>query len=970
MLITEIRPHRIAPIRAHGMDRARAAAHNAYMSEHVPVTATSHVVLVDGSAYIFRAFHALPPLTRKSDGLPIGAVAGFCNMLFKMLKGQKDESRPTHFAVIFDAGSITFRNDIYDLYKANRSETPEELIPQFPLTRDASRAFGAPAIEMDGFEADDLIATYARQAEAKGARVTILSSDKDLMQLVSDKVSMLDPMKNKHIGPKEVEEKFGLGPEHVIDIQSLAGDSVDNVPGVPGIGVKTAALLLREYGDLETLLERAGEIKQKGRREKLLEHADMARVSKELVTLKDDIDVECPLEDMGVEDPDVDKLFDFLELMEFRTLTARVRQALGEGSTDGLRDDDSPAADEPPISRRQYPNVTFDHTQYECVTTEDRLRHWIARAYAVGYVAVDLETNSLDSRAAKMVGICLSVADNEACYIPLAHVGEGDLLGDDAPAQIDMALALGLIKPLLEDESILKIGQNFKYDLGVFQRHDITVAPYDDTMLISYALNNGVHGHGMDMLSETYFGHKPVPFKEIAGTGKKQKTFDQIGLEEATRYAAEDADVTLRLWKFLKPKLAGSSVTTVYETIDRDMPHVVAKMENEGVKVDRAELSRLSALFSQKMAGLEAEAYELADQNFNLGSPKQIGEILFDKMGLEGGKKTKTGAWQTGVGVLEDLQNQGEALPRVILDWRQFSKLKSTYTDALQAQINAQTNRVHTSFSLAATSTGRLSSSDPNLQNIPIRTEEGRKIRDAFVAEPGHVLVAADYSQIELRLLAHMADLPTMRQAFADGVDIHALTASEMFDVKLAEMTPEIRRRAKAINFGIIYGISAFGLANNTGVDRSTAADFIKTYFEKFPGIRQYMDDTKAEAKNQGFVSTLFGRRCHIGGIRDSNGMRRAFAERQAINAPIQGTAADIMRRAMIAMPDAIAAIDGARMLLQVHDELVFEVPEDRADELIKVVKDVMEHAHEPAVRLSVPIDVEAQAAKNWNDAH
>jgi len=940
------------------------------MSQSTPVTAASHVVLVDGSGYIFRAFHALPPLTRKSDGLPIGAVAGFCNMLFKMLKDQKDDSRPTHFAVIFDKGSVTFRNEIYDLYKANRSETPEDLIPQFPLTRDASRAFGAPAIEMQGFEADDLIATYAKQAEALGARVTILSSDKDLMQLVSSNVSMLDPMKNKHIGPKEVEEKFGVAPDKVIDVQSLAGDSVDNVPGVPGIGVKTAALLLDEYGDLETLLERASEIKQKGRREKLLEHADMARVSKELVTLKVDVDVEVSLEDLGVTDPDVEVLFDFLEEMGFRTLTARVRQALGAGDSDGLRADDTKENIAPPATRNNYPNTTFDHTRYECVQSEDRLAHWIKRGFEMGVVAVDLETDGLDSRAANLVGVCLAVDDNEACYVPLAHKGEGDLLGEGDPDQMPMARALEMLEPLLHDESVLKVGQNFKYDLGVFLRHDLYPAPYDDTMLISYAIDNGVNSHGMDALSETHFGHSPVPFKEIAGTGKNQKTFDMIGLEDATRYAAEDADVTLRLWKFLKAKLAAGQVTRVYESIDRDMPHVVAKMENEGIKVDRAELARLSSYFSQKMAGLEAEAHELAEGPFNLGSPKQIGEILFDKMELPGGKKTKTGAWQTGVDILEDLADNGEVLPRTILNWRQFSKLKSTYTDALQAQINPGTDRVHTSFSLAATTTGRLSSSDPNLQNIPIRTEEGRKIRDAFIAEPGHLLMAADYSQIELRLLAHMADLPTMKQAFADGVDIHALTASEMFGVSLDEMTADVRRQAKAINFGIIYGISAFGLAKNTGVDRGTAADFIKTYFEKFPGIRAYMDETKAEAKERGYVTTLFGRKCHIPGIRERNPQRRAFAERQAINAPIQGTAADIMRRAMIRMPDAIHAVEGARMLLQVHDELVFEVPEGREDALIKVVKHAMEHAHEPAIHLSVPIDVEAQAAKNWNDAH
>ena len=940
------------------------------MSVTAPVDKNSHVVLVDGSGYIFRAYHALPPLTRKTDGLPIGAVAGFSNMLFKLLRGQNDAERPTHVAVIFDKGSYTFRNDIYDLYKANRSETPEDLIPQFPLTRQATRAFGAAAIEMEGFEADDLIATYAKQAEAKGARVTIISSDKDLMQLVSGQVTMLDTMKNKSIGIPQVIEKFGMGPERVIEIQALAGDSVDNIPGVPGIGVKTAVVLLEQFGDLETLLQRCDEIPQKGRREKMMANIENARVSLELVTLKTDVALETPLEDLAVSDPDIEVLFDFLEEMQFRTLTNRVRAALGEGETDGLRKDDSKPEFEAPIEKSLPDNVTFDKSKYECVQTTERLEHWIARSYEVGTIAVDLETDSLDSAAANMVGVCLAVADNEACYIPLGHVGGGDMFGDDRPEQIEMDTALKLLKPLLEDESILKVGQNFKYDLGVFQRYGILATPYDDTMLISYALAGGLNGHGMDYLAETHFGHKPIAFKEIAGTGKKQKTFDQISLEEATPYAAEDADVTLRLWKFLKPKLVAEQVTTVYETLERPLPSVIAAMENNGIKVDRAELARLSGMFAQKMAGLEAEAYELAGAQFNLGSPKQLGEILFDQMGLEGGKKTKTGAWQTGAGVLEDLAAKGEKLPQVILDWRGYSKLKSTYTDALVQQINERTGRVHTSFSLAATTTGRLSSSDPNLQNIPIRTEEGRKIRDAFIAEKGHVLVAADYSQIELRLLAHVADLPTMKQAFADGVDIHALTASEMFGVSLADMDAATRRRAKAINFGIIYGISAFGLANNLGISRTEAGDYIKSYFEKFPGIKAYMDAAKSEAHEYGYVKTLFGRKCHIKGIKDRNQAVRGFAERQAINAPIQGAAADIMRRAMIRMPEAIAGVEGARMLLQVHDELVFEVPENKADDLTGVVIPTMENAAMPAVNISVPLVVEALAAKNWNDAH
>jgi len=932
-----------------------------------PVDSSSHVVLVDGSGYIFRAYHALPPLTRKTDGLPIGAVAGFSNMLFKMLQNQTDDDRPTHFAVIFDAGSHTFRNDIYDLYKANRSEPPEDLVPQFPLIRDATIAFGAASVEMQGFEADDLIATYARQAEAVGARTTIISSDKDLMQLVTDKIHMRDPMKNTDITLADVEKKFGVTPDKVTQIQALAGDSVDNIPGVPGIGVKTAALLLEQFGDLETLLQRADEIPQKGRREKMLANIDNARLSLELVTLKDDVEIEVPLEDFAVTAPDRDKLFDFLEDMTFRTLTNRVRTAMGLGNDEGLRRDDTKM---PPPGSGVYPNTTFDLDAYECVQDMARLEAWIARAHRIGHLAVDLETDSLDSAEAKLVGVCLAVDDNDACYIPLAHIGGGDMFGGNAPKQIPLDDALAALKPLLEHPGVLKIGQNLKYDIGVLQRYDIDISPYDDTMLISYGLGTGLHAHGMDALAERNFSHTPIPFSEVAGKGKAKVTFDHVALEPATRYAAEDADVTLRLWKHLKPQLGREGVATVYETLDRPLPAIVARMENNGIKVDRAQLARLSSTFAQKLAGLEAEAYALAGREFGIGSPKQIGEILFDEMELPGGKKTKTGAWQTGADLLEKLATDGVELAQTILDWRSYSKLKSTYTDALIKQINPDTGRVHTSFSLAATSTGRLSSSDPNLQNIPIRTEIGRQIRDAFIAEPGHVLVAADYSQIELRLLAHIADLPEMKDAFSNGIDIHAMTASEMFGVPLSEMTPEIRRNAKAINFGIIYGISAFGLAKNIGVDRGRAGEFIKQYFEKFPGIKAYMDSAKEEAKQYGYVSTLFGRKLHITGIRDRNPSARQFAERQAINAPIQGAAADIMRRAMIRMPDVVATVEGARMLLQVHDELVFEVPEARAEELAEKVKASMELSHRPAVSLSVPLVVETGISTNWNDAH
>jgi len=925
-----------------------------------PVNKDSHLYLVDASAYIFRAFHALPPLTRASDDLPIGAVSGFCNMLFKLLEDLKGDERPTHFACIFDKSSITFRNELYDQYKANRSEPPEELRPQFPLVRRAAEAFAAHAIEKEGFEADDLIATYARQAEAKGARVTIVSSDKDLMQLVSDTVLMLDTMKNKTMGREQVFEKFGVGPEKVVDIQSLAGDSVDNVPGAPGIGVKTAAQLLDEYGDLDTLLARAEEIKQPKRRQTLIDNADLIRISKQLVTLKDDVPLDVPLEDLAVQDPDPDTLINFLEEMEFRTITRRVREMM---ELEGTLESAQPAED--PI----------DRSKYICIRDFEELEEWITRATKQGYVAVDTETDSLDSIAANLVGVSLALAPNEACYIPLAHVdpdnaGDGDMFGADPPRQIRMQDALRALKPMLEDPAILKIGQNIKYDLSVFATHNINVAPIDDTMLLSYVLNAGKHNHGMDTLSERYLQHNTIPFKEIAGTGKSQVTFDRIALDKATEYAAEDADITLRLWQVFKPQLRTEKVMTVYETLERPLVPVLAHMEQEGIKVDRDHLSRLSSDFSQRMAALEAEAYEQAGREFNIGSPKQLGEILFDEMGLEGGKKTKTGAWQTDADVLEGLAAEGHGLPRTIVDWRTLSKLRSTYTEALQAAINPDTGRVHTSYSMAVAQTGRLSSTDPNLQNIPVRTEEGRKIREAFVAEKGNVLVSADYSQIELRILAHIADIDALKDAFKEGLDIHALTASEMFDVPIEGMDPMVRRQAKAINFGIIYGISGFGLARQLGIPQSEASEYIKTYFKRFPGIRAYMDETKAFAKEHGYVTTAYGRKINLSGIK-SKGPQRSFAERQAINAPIQGSAADIIKRAMIRMPDVLAKASlSARMLLQVHDELVFECPEAEADKLIETVKTTMQGAAGPSLQLSVPLVVDARAASNWAEAH
>ena len=926
-----------------------------------PIGPGSRVYLVDGSGYIFRAYHALPPLTRKSDGLPVGAVAGFCNMLWKLLHDMKKDDAPTHLAVVFDHSGVSFRNDIYDEYKANRPPPPEDLVPQFPLVRDATVAFGLPAVEMEGYEADDLIATYARQVEEAGGEAVIISSDKDLMQLVSDKVTMLDTMKGKTIGHDEVVEKFGLGPDKVIEIQALSGDSVDNVPGAPGIGPKTAVALLEEFGSLDEILDRAEEIKQKKRRETLIEFADQVRISRDLVTLKVDVPVDREVTSFALTDPVADDLLPFLKLMEFRTLTRRVEEEL----TGGVSAPSESAAEQP-----------IDRSKYVAVQTIDALQDWIARSKAAGVVAVDTETDALDAAGAGLVGVSLAVAPNEACYIPLAHVGEesADLLAEEGappPEQIPFDDAIDALRDLLEDPSVLKVGQNLKYDLSVLQRYGVTVAPYDDTMLISFVLAAGQRRHGMDELADRLLEHKCISFKEVAGTGKAQKSFDQVALEPAVEYAAEDADVTLRLWRTLRPELTTSGLLTVYETLERPMPAVLSAMELTGVKVDVARLRRLSSDFAQKIAGAEAEAHEIAGREFNLGSPKQVGEVLFGDMGLPGGKKTKTGAWSTDAKVLEELAEQGHDLPQALLKWRQFAKLKSTYADALQEQVNPRTGRVHTSFDLAHALTGRLSSSDPNLQNIPIRTEEGRTIREAFVPEDGYTLMAADYSQIELRLLAHYADIDALKAAFRDGLDIHAMTASEMFGVPVEGMDPMVRRQAKAINFGIIYGISAFGLANNLGIERKEAGAYIKAYFEKFPGIRDYMDAMKDFARDKGYVETIFGRRVHYPEIKAKNVGQRQFAERQAINAPLQGSAADIIRRAMVRMPGRLEEAGlKARMLLQVHDELVFEVPDDEVDATAELVGEVMSAACRPALDLSVPLVVETGTGATWAEAH
>jgi DNA polymerase-1 len=960
-----------------------------------PLKKGDHLFLVDGSGYIFRAYHALPPLTRKSDGMPVGAVAGFCNMLYKLIEDTKDEFEPTHLAVIFDASSKTFRNDIYPEYKANRLEPPEDLKPQFALVRDATRAFGVPSIEMLGYEADDLIATYARLAHEAGARVTIVSSDKDLMQLVNDRVDMLDTMKLKTIAREQVIEKFGVPPEKVVDVQALAGDSTDNVPGVPGIGIKTAAQLIGEYGDLETLLSRATEIKQQKRRENLIEFADQARVSRRLVELDNNVPIDVDLDTMGVRDPDPETLIGFCKDMEFSTLTRRVGErfnidvdAIPATGAHPPQAEAAPASagdakDKQVASRGAkggVPGATpkgvdadFAAATYVAVTALADLETWVARARAQGYVAVDTETDSLNPMQARLVGVSMALVPGEACYVPLQHgAGDGlDFADAAAQAQIPLKDALKALKPLLEDPSVLKIGQNLKFDMLVFRQHGIALAPLDDTMLMSYALDAGVHGHGMDELSELHLGHKPIPFSEVAGKGKAQITFDRVPVDKAVAYAAEDADVTLRLWHILKPRLIAERRMSVYETLERPLVSVIVEMERAGVKVDKAVLARLSADFAQKMARFEDEIYVLAGERFNIGSPKQLGEILFDKQGIPGGRKTKTGAWSTDADMLEALAAQGHELPRAVLDWRGLAKLKSTYTDALPEFIDKDTGRIHTSYSLAATSTGRLASTEPNLQNIPVRTEDGRKIRTAFVAEKGNLLISADYSQIELRLLAHIADIEALKKAFADGLDIHAMTASEMFSVPLKDMDPGIRRRAKAINFGIIYGISAFGLANQLGISRQEAGDYIARYFERFPGIRAYMDDTKDFAHKNGYVETIFGRRIHLPAINSKNPAEKSFMERAAINAPIQGSAADIIRRAMIRMPEALAKAKlSARMLLQVHDELIFEVPEKEAEKSAVEVSKVMSAAAAPALQLSVPLDVDARAAKNWDEAH
>ena len=970
------------------------------------------LILVDGSSFVFRAFFQSMNQDAKynyrSDGLPTGALRMFCVKLWQFIREGAAGVKPTHLAIVLDKSEGSFRREIYPEYKGHRPDAPEDLKRQMPLMRDAVRAFGLIPVELERYEADDLIAAYAREAAAAGAEVVIVSADKDLMQLVGPNVRFFDfesGIKGKagyraerNLDVEGVIERWGVPPEKIADVLALTGDTSDNVPGVPGIGPKTAVQLLEQFGDLETLLERAGEIKQPKRRETLIENADKARLSKKLVLLDEKAPVPVPLDDLTLAEIDAQKLIAFFKAMEFTTITKRVAteydidlnaveadpdlargadaagNEAGEPGEAGVAEGDPQASPERLVRQRreEAQGLKIDREAYACLRDRDALDTWIADAREAGIVALDTETDSLSANAAELVGISLGLPDGRACYIPLQHRGGTDLFDETGlvKGQIPLDEALAALKPLLEEPGTLKIGHNFKYDWLVLARYGIETAPVDDTMLISYVLDAGRGGHGMDDLAERHLGHTTIKFAEVAGSGKKAVSFDRVAIDEATAYAAEDADVTMRLWRVLKPRLAAEAKVSVYETLERPLVPVIARMERRGIKVDRQILSRLSSDFAQTLARLEEEIQEDAGERFSVSSPRQIGEILFGKMGLPGGKKTPSGQWATPASALEELAEQGHPLPAKILEWRQQAKLKSTYSDALPHYMDEK-GRVHTSFSLAATTTGRLSSSEPNLQNIPVRTPAGRKIRAAFVPEKGMKLISADYSQIELRILAHIAEIPQLRKAFADGIDIHAATASEMFDIPLAEMTGEYRRRAKTINFGIIYGISAFGLANRLGIGREEAGAYIKQYFERFPGIRDYMEETKSFCREHGYVSTIFGRACHYPAIRAGNANERMAVERQAINAPIQGSAADIIRRAMIRMEDALSRSKlHAQMLLQVHDELIFEVPEDEVDQTIPLITKIMREAPAPALTLRVPLEVEARAADNWDEAH
>ncbi len=934
-------------------------------------SASPHLYLVDGSSYIFRAYHRLPPLTNR-HGQPAGAVYGYTTMLWKLADGLAKADGPTHMAVILDASEHTFRNELYDKYKAHRPPPPEDLVPQFPLIRTATRAFSIPCIEEAGLEADDIIACYVMAAKAAGWKVTIVSSDKDLMQLVEDgQVDMLDTMNDRRIDSAYVREKFGVAPIDLGDVLALMGDKVDNVPGVPGIGPKTASQLIAEFGSLEAVLAGTDSITKPKLKQSLIEHADAARLSRQLVELVCDAKLPQPLEELALKNIPPEPLKEFLEDQGFKSLLNRLTG--GGGPTSGRSSSggginlaaasiaSTPSAPEPE-------EITVDRSKYETVTDAETLDRWIAEATALGVVAVDTETDCIDCIIARLAGVSLATAPNKACYIPVGHSGAD--LYSDAPNQLPMALVVEKLKPLLENPAVLKIGHNFKYDWVMFDKAGIETAPVDDTMVMSFDLDagRGLGGHGLDELAKQNFDHECIPFKQVCGTGKSQITFDKVPLKEATEYAAEDADITLRLWQRLKPRLAADNVTRVYERVDRPLVPVISRMERRGIKVDRDYLAKLSHDFAEEIVKLEEKIYESACGPFTIGSPQQLGEVLYGRLGLKGGRKGKSGQYSTDVNELERLAGEGVECARLVLDWRQLSKLKSTYTDALQAQINPETGRVHTSFSLAGAQTGRLASNDPNLQNIPIRTEIGRKIRDAFVAEPGNVLMSADYSQIELRLAAHMADVPQLKAAFRDGADIHSLTAEELF----GSADRDNRNKAKTVNFAILYGISSWGLAGRLGISKEEGKAIIDRYFERFPGIRLYIEQTLQFVREHGFSRTLFGRKTHFPNIRAGNPSIRGGAERAAINAPIQGTSADLIKRAMARMDDALAAADleGVKMLLQVHDELVFEVPEGREEETAGVVRKIMSEAAEPALKLDVPLDVEVGWGEHWGAAH
>ncbi|MCF3936136.1 DNA polymerase I [Acuticoccus sp. M5D2P5] len=970
------------------------------------------VFLVDGSSFVFRAYFQSMNQDRKynfrADGLPTGAVRLFCNKVYQFIKDGAADLHPTHLAIIFDKSEQSFRNELYADYKANRSAPPDDLVPQFPLMRAAVEAFGLVPIEKGGYEADDIIATYARQAAAAGADVMIVSADKDLMQLIDERVSMYDPASGegrrgaqgkmgvrpeRRIGVDEVVEYFGVTPDKVVDVQALIGDSTDNVPGVPGIGKKTAAQLIEEFGDLDTLLAKADTIKQNKRRENLIEFADQARLSRTLVTLDDQVEVEDPLETLVMKPIDPKPLIAFFKALDFGTLTRRVAEDTGvdhgaiepdprylrmSPSGDVALEDDpaiaaedsGPASPESLAARMEHEalGAAFDLDKYETITTEARLLEWLDAATKTGVLGLAVRLGGPAVMRDDIVGIAIATGAGHAAYIPLAHSATDLMTANEV---MDPEVAERLLRGPLLDRGIIKVSASMKRDYLALRRIGLDVAPMDDTGLLSYAGDAGAGLHDFHGLAKRFFNHTPLDDRDVMGSGRNRVTFGEVSLDAATRHAAEEADIAVRLAPVLRQRLIAKKVMRVYQTLERPLLPVLARMEEAGVVVDRDVLSRMSGDFSQTLARIEDEIYEQAGERFNIGSTKQLSDILFGKLGLPGGKKTKTGAWSTGAQVLEELAAAGHPLPVKLLEWRQISKLKSTYTDALQEEINPRTGRVHTTFAMASTTTGRLSSTDPNLQNIPIRTEEGRKIRTAFVAAPGTRLIAADYGQIELRVLAHIADIPQLRQAFADGLDIHAMTASEMFGVPVEGMDPAVRRRAKAINFGIIYGISAFGLANQLSIPNSEASAYIKRYFERFPGIRDYMDATKTFVRAHGYVETLFGRRAHYPEIGTNNPSLRAFYERAAINAPIQGSAADIIRRAMVRIEPALAEAGLAtKMLLQVHDELLFEAPEAEADRAIEIIRTVMEGAAEPAVKLAVPLEVDARAGASWAEAH